>query len=401
MFTLEEVVTKARQKAFLELPVMLYKKDPNWIRPLDVDIENIFDPRKNPLIQNGNCIRWILKDEAGKTVGRVAAFYNRATIKEEPIGGMGFFDCIENREAAFLLFDACKNWLTAAGLEGMDGPINFGDRDHWWGLLVDGFYPPNYGIAYHKPYYREFFEQYGFQNYFNQYTYHRSMYGTKLEPFVHEKAERITKDPRYTFRHFEMKKAREYAQDFMEIYNKGWAGFTGLEPMTFEHAMHLMDSIKPIMDERLLRFGYFEGKPVAFFLMVPDINQVIKHLNGKLNLLAKLKFLYYKNIAKSITKCLGIIFGVVPEHQGKGMESAIIVDFAHLVFGKGIPYRDIELNWIGDFNPVMMRIASHVVGGKILKTHITYRYLFDRTAPFYRCARVNSKERKSARPATA
>jgi len=394
MFVLQEVLTLAQKKAFLELPVRLYREDPNWIRPLDVDIERVFDPVNNALIGEGNCIRWILLDSDGQTVGRVAAFFNRSAILEDPIGGMGFFECIHDRGAAFMLFDACRDFLLKAGLKGMDGPVNFGDRDHWWGLLVDGFYPPNYGIPYHLKYYREFFEEYGFQNYFNQYTYHCPLYGRKLDSFVHAKAERVTRDPRYSFRTFEKKKARQYAADFMEIYNKGWAEYTGVEKMTLDHALRLMNKLKPIMDERLLWFGYFEDQPVAFFLMVPDINQVIRYLNGKFNLWSMIRFLYYKNIARKINKCLGIIFGVVPGHQGKGVESAIIVHFEHQVFDKGIPYRDLEMNWIGDFNPAMMRVASQV-GGKILKTHITYRYLFDRTAPFTRCPRVNSRSKRN------
>ncbi|HEX8549239.1 MAG TPA: hypothetical protein VF691_19920, partial [Cytophagaceae bacterium] len=169
-----EVKDKAGIKEFLLLPVRLYKSDPNWIRPLDKDIEEIFDPEKNKYFRHGKAIRWILKDENGRTIGRVAAFINNKTAKttEYITGGIGFFECINDQKAANFLFDTSKKWLEENGMEAMDGPINFGERDKWWGLLVDGFIEPNYCMPYHFPYYQPLFENYGFKVYFEQYTYH-------------------------------------------------------------------------------------------------------------------------------------------------------------------------------------------------------------------------------------
>lgn len=101
-----EVTTRQHETEFLELPVRLYKGNPWWIRPLDNDIRNVFDPAKNPCFQNGECIRWILKDETGQCVGRVAAFINRKTchLDKYSVGQMGFFECIDDRQAAFCLF---------------------------------------------------------------------------------------------------------------------------------------------------------------------------------------------------------------------------------------------------------------------------------------------------------
>ncbi|MEN9703728.1 MAG: hypothetical protein RLZZ209_1156, partial [Bacteroidota bacterium] len=144
---LREVGDDARlKKTFLEFPVQLYASDSNWIRPLNNDIESIFDPRKNPHFKQGEAIRWILFSEAGEAIGRVAAFYERNTKEGEvPVGGMGFFECIEDEAAAIVLFDACKNWLSERGMEGMDGPINFGERDSFWGLMVKGWeFEPTY-----------------------------------------------------------------------------------------------------------------------------------------------------------------------------------------------------------------------------------------------------------------
>jgi GNAT superfamily N-acetyltransferase len=389
-FKVVEVNNKQRRKEFLELPVRLYKNEENWIRPLDEDVESVFDPQQNKFFRHGEAIRWLLVDENDKTVGRVAAFYDKKTANsyEQPTGGMGFFECIEDKNAAFTLIDQCKDWLESKGMEAMDGPINFGDRDRWWGLLVDGFdNPPNYCMPYNFPYYKEFFEDYGFRNFFNQYTYYRAIKKEGLSPVVEEKAKRLEQNPKYHFEHLDKKNLEKYTEDFRNIYNRAWSRYSGVKKITKVHARSLMKSLKPILDERIMIFGYYEDDPIAFFLMVPDANQIVKYLNGKLNLFGKLKFLYYKKF-KPPQKVLGLIFGIVPEHQGKGVEGGLVMAFGDIALREGFPYKHLELNWIGDFNPTMMKVAEQI-GGSILKTHVTYRYLFDRTKPFKRMKKVS------------
>ena len=165
-----EVTSPAHIKEFLKLPVTLYKQEKHWIRPLDKDVEEVFDTKKNKFFRHGECTRWILQDN-GKTIGRVAAFINKKTRKEKnslgqqlEVGGMGFFECIDNQKAAYTLFDTCKAWLENKGINTMEGPINFGERDTWWGLLVEGHdIDPNYKMPYTFPYYQKLFEDYGFQ----------------------------------------------------------------------------------------------------------------------------------------------------------------------------------------------------------------------------------------------
>ena len=387
-YTLREVKSKKDKKNFLEFPVGLYRDDPTWIRPLDKDIESVFDPSKNKFFRTGDCIRWNLYDADGKVCGRVAAFYDRKTARnnKQPTGGLGFFECINDFEAAEILFDACREWLSENGMEAMDGPVNFGDRDRWWGLLVDGFTEPNYCMPYNFEYYKELFENYGFKNYFEQYTYYRLINGQGVQPEIWEKARRIGKNPRYSFKHIRKKEMEKFAEDFRTIYNQAWGRHSGVKEISKIHAKALIRSMKPILDEKLMWFAYYDDQPIAFFLMLPELNQIIKHLNGKMNWLGKIKFLYHKWI-KTITRAFGIIFGVVPEHQGKGLEAALVNAFAGVALKPGFQYKDLEMNWIGDFNPTMMRVAEQV-GARIKKTHITYRYLFDRTQPFERAKKL-------------
>jgi GNAT superfamily N-acetyltransferase len=390
-FHLVEVKTKKDIREFHDLPSEINRGDSNWIRPLTKEIETVFNPSLNPQFRNGEAIRWLLKDGSGKTVGRVAAFYNRkiANKDQKPVGGMGFFECINDSEAAAVLFNACRDWLEENGMTAMEGPENFGERDRWWGLLVDGFLPPNFCMPYNPPYYRELFENYGFKNYFEQYTYHTPVTDRNLDEVIRTKAERIFANPDYTFRYMKAWEARDTARNFMIVFNKGWARFPGVKTISERHARLIMKSFRPIHDEKLVWFGFYKNEPVCFFIMLPEVNQIIRHLNGKLNNVGRLKFLWYRHVRKEITKAFGMIFGIVPEHQRKGVEGALIISFAKLAVKSDFSYKDLEFNWIGDFNHSMMHLLDQI-GARIIKTHITYRYLFDRNAPFERAPVVNA-----------
>jgi len=389
-YTLIVVSDPSSESEFLDFPSRLYKSDPNYIRPLDEEVKAIFDPAKNKLFRNGDAKRWLLKDDNNKTVGRIASFYNEALSRanDQPTGGIGFFDSINDVEASKILFDASREWLVGKGMEAMDGPINFGERDSFWGCLVDGFYPPIFNMPYNFPYYKDLFESYGFQNYFDQYTYHRLLVPGKLTPVVEEKAMKILNNKDYHFKTIDTKNTDKFIEDFMIIYNKAWARFPGIKKLSKAHAAALFKSLKPIMDPRLILYGYYKNEPVAFFIMMPDINQIISEFDGKLNMINKLKLIFKIKYTSATDKVIGRIFGVVPEHQGRGVEAGLIKTFEKIVIKPKFHYKDLEMNWIGDFNPIMMKVCEQI-GATILKTHITYRYLFDRSLPFKRAKRVN------------
>lgn len=389
-FHLIEVKEKSTVKDFLSFPSRLYKADKKWVRPLDDDIEAIFDKSKNKNFRQGDAIRWLLKDGSNQTVGRVAAFYNEKTAKKnnQPTGALGFFDCIDNQSAANMLFDTCLRWLKDKGLEAMDGPVNFGERDSFWGCLVDGFSDPIYNMPYNFPYYQKLFETYGFQNYFNQYTYGRALTPEGLDPVIQEKANRIARNPDYTFKTISWKNNDKFAEDFMIIFNKAWASFPGVKKISKTHALGLLKKMKPIMDTRLVHYAYYKNEPIAFFIMMPDLYQIIRKFNGKFHSINKLRLVYNLRYRKTCTRIIGRIFGVVPEHQGKGLEAGLVKAFEKIVLKPDFHYKELQMNWIGDFNPSMMKVAEQI-GAKILKTHVTYRYIFDQSKAFSRAKVVN------------
>lgn len=388
MFYLEEIKNKAQETAFIELPVHLYKDCPYWIRPLDQDIRNVFNPEKNPCFKHGECVRWLLKDEKGEYVGRVAAFVNRKTcgLDKYKVGQMGFFECIDNREAAFLLFDCCREWLETKGMEAMEGPVNFGERIEWWGLLVDGFdRQPNYAMPYTHSYYVKFFEEYGFRDFFKQYTYRNKLVMESLAPIVVWKADRLLKNPDYSVYTYREIGNRKAIDSLLEVYNKAWnLEVHGVDGITREQVEALYKSLRPIVDKDLIYFAYHKEQPIGFFLMFPEINQAVKHLNGKMNLRGMLKFVYYRHIRK-IDVALGQLFGVVPEFQGKGVEAALIKRFCEKIVENNSHYKYLEMNWVGDFNPRMMHLMEYL-SATAAKTHITYRKLFRDDIEFVRSA---------------
>ena len=380
----EKVQDNKSRRLFLNLVDDLYAGDPNYIRPLDQDIERIFDPEKNHFFRHGACERWILENSSGKTIGRVAAFINDRTYQtfDQPTGGMGFFECIEDQSAANLLFDTCKKWLLEQkkGIEAMDGPINFGEKDAWWGLMVGGFSEPVYQMNYHPSYYLRLFESYGFQTYYKQFVFGRHLHDPAPEHY-REKFELLKDDDLFEFRHLERKKLSQYTKDFVNIYNKAWGKHDGFRSMTLETATRMMAKLKPILAEELMWFGYHDGEPVAFFFMIPDMNQVFKHFNGKFGLWQKVRTWWMLRRGK-INKCYGAGFGVCPDFQGHGIDGGIITAAAEHLNALDT-WGPMEMTWIGDFNPKMIHIAEGV-GGKVTKTYQTMRYLFDRDKEFKR-----------------
>jgi len=377
-----EVNSKKDKKDFIQIACSIYKNEKNWIRPLDKDINSVFDPKTNKAFRKGDVKRWILKNN-NETIGRIAAFYSSKNDKEKlRVGGCGFFECIDDEEAAKILFDTAKNWLEKNGYNSMDGPINFGERDKWWGCLVEGFdIEPNYLQNYGKAYYQKLFENYGFQLLFRQLTFLKKV-RTPLSEKLSLKAERALRDPNYNFKTLEKRNIQKYIIDFTKIYNDAWSKYPGVSKLELSQAKLLFAQLKPILDEKILWFAYHNNDPVGFFISIPEMNQIFKHVNGKLDLFGKLKTFYHLKIKKSCKKMVGLVFGIVPKHQGKGVDGALIMASRETIQEK-LAYEDLELNWIPDFNKSMIRVAEQVQV-KLGKIHHTYRYNFDRSIPVER-----------------
>lgn len=381
---IKEVYDRKSQKDFLRLPKVLYRDDPTWVCPLDKEIESIFDPRKNDFFNHGELARFLLKDDHGKTIGRIAVFIDRnlANTYDQPTGGIGFFECINSQEAANMLFDTARRWLNFRKMEAMDGPVNFGETDKYWGLLVDGFTHPSYEIAYNFPYYQALFENYGFKTYYNQEGFHLDI--TKPLPPKFEKiASWLSNKPEYSFEHLDYKQIDRQIADFCAVFNETWPTFKEtFKPLEKKYVVATLKKVKAIVEPEFIWIAYHNKKPVSIYLMYPDVNMILKHFRGKLSLFGKIKFLSLKR-RNAMTRARGVLMGTLPDFQGRGIEAAIILHLVK-VFERKKHYTEIEFSWVGDFNPKMKKIFVSV-GMDLAKTYKTYRYLFDRNKPFKRC----------------
>ena len=378
MMQLSLVSDTASAREFLKVPLIIYKDDPNFIQPLDKDIQDIFDTKKNKAFRFGECQRWILKHEDGNLIGRIAAFvYKKYRNKgdEQKTGGIGFFECINDQNAADMLFDVSKHWLLQRGMQAMDGPINFGERDRWWGLVVEGFKPPIYLMNYNLPYYQSLFENYGFKVFYHQICWHMFV-DTQLNEKFSEQHKKYDSLPDFSAAHLKKGDLKKFADDFCVVYNKAWAKHEGNKQMNKEVAYKMFKSMKPVIDEKLIWFVYHKNEPIAFWINLPELNQIFQHFRGKFGLFEKLKLMWLKRKGV-INKFTGIVFGVVPEFQGMGIDYYMIVEGAKVI-QHTTKYLELELQWQGDFNPRILNMSRHI-GAKQSRLLTTYRYLFDRT----------------------
>lgn len=377
---MHEVKTAEDIKLFLELPASINKGNPNWIRPLDKDIEEVFDPARNKFFKKGECTRWLLKGENNKVIGRIAAFVNKQYKNDQPTGGFGFFECVNNQKAADFMFDHCKQWLEQRGMEAMDGPINFGERERWWGLLAEGYQEPLYCMNYNPEYYKDLFYSYGFQVYYEQLCFALRV-RERLQEKFYEAYEKYSKMPDYHAMRIRKKDLAKFARDFVYIYNKAWARHGEGKQLEERTVIRMFDTMKAAIDEDLMWFVYHKKEPIGFWINLPDLNQYFKHMNGKFGWWEKLKFLWLKAFGKC-NRFVGLVFGIIPEYQGTGIDGFLIVSGAHVIQPAG-KYQDYEMQWIGDFNPKMVNIAEHLGTYQSRKLQ-TLRYLFDRTKEFKR-----------------
>ena len=193
-------------------------------------------------------------------------------------------------------------------------------------------------------------------------------------------------DPKFEIKTIEGIPLEKVAEYFRIVYNGAWAIHKGFKEMKPKAAQKIMQSLKPIIDPKIIVFVYYDKIPVAFYVNIPELNEVFKYVKGNLNWLGKLKFLYHKwkNPPKTM---VGIVFGVIKEYHGKGVDAAMIKWYRdNIVEIAG--YDKTVLTWVGDFNPKMINVSKSL-GGKEYRKLSTYRFLFDPNAMFERHPVIN------------
>jgi hypothetical protein len=382
-----QVVEKKTINDFHNLPYHIYKDDPYWVPPIKSMHEDIFNPEKNSGFKKGKARRWLVKN--GNTiVGRIAAFFEHGLAQsyEQPTGAFGFFECVNNKKVSALLFDTAREWLKEEGMEAMDGPVNFGENFFNWGLLAEGFKQQTFGMQYHPEYYLDLFNEYGFEIYYKQYSYRMDITNPDLpERFWKIAAWRANKSD-LSYEHFKFKNQDKYIADFIKVHQNAWQKHNNFKQVQIVDIKELIKQSNAVLDEEFLWYAYYKGEPVAFFMMLPDLNQILKKIKtGKLGPINLFRFFLLKR-KKAITRCRVVVLGVVPKLQKTGVESGIFHQVKQVMLRKPW-YTEMEMSWVGDFNPKMNALFKSF-GAERDITHQTMRYLFDREKPFKRMPNI-------------
>ncbi|TXF89571.1 hypothetical protein FUA23_10245 [Neolewinella aurantiaca] len=371
----------------------VYRGNKQYVFPLQGDIESILSD-KNKAYDGTNLKLWVVLEEGKRPVGRVAAFIDRQRNEELdlPVGGLGFFESIENDTVAELLFDAAEKWLREEGMQAVDGPINFGERDKFWGLLTKGWYRPLYQETYNPPYYQRMFED-------RNYVPHEqclTMRGIVSE-FPGDRlaglAGRVREKYGLYTKQIDKNDLPTAANDFAEAYNAAFNHWPYFKPMSGEDVLPTFKEMKPIMDPHLTCLAYNkDDRPIGLAGLIPDINCFMKDVNGKLDWKGLPRFLYRLKFQKKPRNCKGIAFGIVSEYQRMGVYP-LMVD---AMFQSGNrhtsrTYKYVDMATIRGHNEVMIKTCQKM-NTDIHREHIAYRKALTKTASWEPFAMVDLSE---------
>ena len=364
------VTTPQDAERFLDLPAKIYANDPQWVQPIRSGVAGEL-ASTNPFSQYGRFQQFIaVRPGTDEAVGRIVAAVNDRLIEREgqKIGLFGYFECIEDFSVAQALFDAAGQWLRSQGMTIVRGPINLSTHNSCL-FLVDGFdSPPIIMMPYNPPYYPQFVEQDGWHKAKDAYAYDFPL--TTQLPAEFEKAYRIALKSGVTFRPIRTK-GEGFQQDCESLYhlfNKAFAPNWSSTPRTLEEFLEEAKSLQSLVDPDVFPIAEYNGEMIGFFMGLPDYNIALKHVNGRLNWLGILKFLWYR---RQIDQGRVIAICSLPEFRRKMVPLALIYLGMSGGIQKGKPYKRAELSWVFEDNFPSRKLIE-ASGGKIYKTYRIY-----------------------------
>ena len=361
--------TKRDLKDFIKFPWQIYRNDPHWVPPLIVERKEFLDRKKNPFFKHAEVVFYLGK-RGGQTVGRIAGIVNHNHIEfhQEKTGFFGLFECVKDYDIAKALLDTVRDWLKSKGMEIMRGPANFSSNEEW-GFLAEGFDSgPVVMMGYNPPYYLDFMESYGMVKAKDLYAYFIDASLPTPERVV-RMAENIKKKEKVKIRNINMKKFENEVERIKQIYDSAWSKNWGFIPMTDEEFDHLAKNLKQIVDPHMVFIAEVDNKPAGFSLALPDFNQVLARLNGKLFPFGIFKLLWHTKIKNKIDGVRIITMGVVPEFQKRGIDTVFYAETYNVGVKRG--YTWAEMSWVLEDNTLMNR-ALKLLGAKLYKKYRIY-----------------------------
>ncbi len=354
-------------REFLDVPYRIYRDDPHYVFPLLDEMKHFHDKKKNPFYKHATSELWLARDE-GRIVGRIGAAvdqYNNDHWNEK-VGFFGFYEVDDNPAAATALLETARAWIADQGMDTMRGPGCFTSNHDWYGLQVDGkFNRPVLGMPYNPRYYEKQFEDFGLAGAKDLYAWDIRTGGVLPEK-MQRLIDRIMARPGLVIRPFVMKNFTAEAELVRDLYNKTWSENWGFIPLDDEDFAYMAKDMKSMVDPDFLLVAEMEGTPIGFSLSIPDFNQALQPLRGKLLPFGWLKFLWGK---RKINYARTILMGVLPEYRRLGVDIAMVYKTMMAAFPKGITSG--ECSWILADNTPMNRILSSY-GAEMYKTYRVY-----------------------------
>jgi GNAT superfamily N-acetyltransferase len=363
------VASKRELKAFMRLPWRLYRNEPNWVPPLLTDLRKRLDRERNPFFEHAEA-EYFLAWRDGRPVGRITAQVDRNfnEFQDNEWGMFGFFECEDDPEAAGALLDAAAAWLRGRGRDRMVGPMDFTTNDEC-GLLVEGHdRTPIIFTPWQHPYYQGLLEGAGLTKAMD--TFMWELYVDKRErvhPSIWEMAERVSSEHGIVVRPMRKRDLEAEVGRFLEVYNAAWERNWGFVPLTEEEVRHYAKELKPVLDENWAMIAEArDGTVVGAALTLPDFNQVLAHLNGRLLPFGWAKALYWR---RKIDRVRVFALGVKREYQHTGVAARMYE--LHFDSAERTPQKGGETGWILETNKAMNR-AMEGMGGKITRRYRFY-----------------------------
>ena len=356
-------------KDFIDLPWNLYAEYPRWVPPLKKEVRRLLDPRRHPFWSSAER-RLFLARRGSQTVGRIAGIIDRRynEFHGEQMGIWGFFECADDPAAAAALFSAVETWARGKGMAFVRGPLS-PSTNYEVGLLIEGFdYPPALMMAYNPPYYSRLVESCGFAKEKDLLAF--LIDGDyRLPEWMDRLAERIAKKRGIHIRPSRPKDADAEFALIREIYNASWSDNWGFVPLSDDEMRAIQKDVMRFVDPDMVFFIDYEHEPAAFCVIFPDINRLLKRLNGRIGLLGLLKVLIYR---REITGLRLLMFGVKEKYRQLGIPLLAFHHIYELVRQKKGKYRSLELGWTLEDNEAVNTLALEA-GARPFKRYRIFR----------------------------
>ena len=352
-------------RQFVRLPWQIYRDNSYWVPPLIKDVKFKLDRSKHPFFEHAK-MELFLASRGTETIGRIAAIVDdrHNEFHKENTGFFGMFECVQDYEVARLLFSSAESWCKNQGMSRLRGPMNLSMNDEC-GFLLEGFdSSPAIMMPYNPNYYLDFSELYGFVKAKDLYAYLKDEVG--VENRIGKIVERVKRKENVVVRPINMKKFKQEVEIIKDIYNDAWELNWGFVPMTSNEMDLMAKELKPIAEPEIVLFAEVNGQPVGVSITLPDYNQVLKKLNGKLGPINIVKFLYHK---RKINGLRSIVFGIKKEYRLTGINAVLYYETEKAAARLG--YKWCEMSWNLEDNDLINRFDS-AVGGKLHKKYRIY-----------------------------